>query len=126
VKRSSAAGSGPTILVADDEPSLRLLCKINLEADGYRVLEAESEADLDRVLAEDDVTAVLLDIGLGSDDGVAIARRLRRERPDLPLAFFTGSALPLGQAERSLVDDVIWKPFSLAQLSETARRLAPA
>jgi CheY-like chemotaxis protein len=110
-------------VVADDEPSLRLLCRINLEGEGYRVLEAASEAEVDRLLEEEDVRALLLDIGLGAEDGVAIARRLRDDRPDVAIAFFTGSALPLAEAERSLVEDVISKPFSLEQLSETARRL---
>ena len=114
-------------MVADDEPSLRLLCRINLEGEGYRVLEAASEAEVDRLLQEEeDVRALLLDIGLGAEDGVAIARRLRDERPDVAIAFFTGSALPLAEAERSLVEDVISKPFSLEQLSETARRLVRA
>jgi CheY-like chemotaxis protein len=73
--------------VADDEPSLRLLCRINLEAEGYRVLEAASEADVDRLLAEDDVTAppgaarpaarLLHRLGAAAWPGGAVARRRR-------------------------------------------------
>ena len=35
----------PTVLVVDDEPSLRLVCRVNLELDGYRVLEAPNVAE---------------------------------------------------------------------------------
>src|SRR5439155_3460705 len=37
---SAAMGGGHSVLVVDDEPSIRLLCKVNLELEGYRVLEA--------------------------------------------------------------------------------------
>ena len=52
-------GSSRTVLVVDDEQAIRLLCRVNLELDGYVVLEAgtldEARAHLDRI----DVDAVL-------------------------------------------------------------------
>jgi len=112
-----------TILVADDDPAIRLLCRVNLELEGYRVIEAGSEAELDEVLARDEISALLLDVHLGEDDGRVIARRLGQERPELPIAFFTGSVSI--DAERDQVGGVIPKPFTLEELSETVRRLAP-
>ena len=112
------------IVVADDEPALRLLCRINLEAEGYRVLEAADGAELERVLAEADVAVLLLDIALGADDGIEIARRLRAERPELPIAFFTGTALPLAEDTEELAGAVLPKPFSPELLSATVRGLA--
>jgi len=112
-----------TILVADDDPAIRLLCRVNLELEGYRVIEAGSAAELDEVLARDEISALLLDVRLGDDDGRVVARRLSEERPELPIAFFTGS-VSLDDV-RNLVDGVIPKPFTLEELSATVRRLAP-
>jgi DNA-binding response OmpR family regulator len=114
----------PTIAVADDEPALRLLCRVNLEAEGYCVIEAGSADELERVLASREVAVVLLDIGLGRDDGVEVARRLRAERPETALAFFTGSERAIDDAVRGLADAVLAKPFTLELLSQTVRRLA--
>ena len=38
-------GAGHTVLVVDDDPALRMLCRVNLELDGYTVLEAGSVDD---------------------------------------------------------------------------------
>ena len=69
---------GRTVVVADDDAALRLLCRVNLELEGYRVLEVENAHELGRVLAREDVALLLLDVHLGRDDGVDVARRLRR------------------------------------------------
>ena len=113
------------VLVADDDAALRLLCRVNLELEGYRVLEAASAAEVEEALSAEDVRAVLLDVHLGSDDGLAVARRLRASRPDVGVAIFTGSV------ERSATWDEIAsgylsKPFTLEALSETVQGLVRA
>ena len=113
-----------TVVVADDDPALRMLCRINLELEGYRVLEAESGDELDRVLEAERVDLVLLDIRFGQDDGVALAHLLRQRRPEVAIAFFTGSANVSDERTRSVADGVLSKPFSLEALTETVRRLA--
>lgn len=117
-------GQGPaTLVVADDDPAIRLLCRVNLELEGYRVIEAGSAVELDEILARGEVSALLLDVHLGADDGRVVARRLREEHPELRIALLTGS---LGLDDvGGLADGVIPKPFTLEDLSETARRLAP-
>jgi DNA-binding response OmpR family regulator len=112
-----------TVVVADDDPALRMLCRINLELEGYRVLEARSARELERHLDAEDVNLVLLDVRLGSDDGREVARELREERPEVAIAFFTGST-PIEDHAGSVADGVLPKPFSLEELSEIARRLA--
>ena len=74
-------GEGKTVLVVDDDASLRLLCRVNLELDGFRVLEAGSLAEGTAMLAAGEFDAVLLDLHL---------RRPRLAR-DKPVALFTGS-----------------------------------
>ena len=114
------------VVVADDDPSLRLLCRVNLEQDGYRVLEAESATELELLLGQEDVRLVLLDVRFGSDDGLVVARMLRERYPEVAIALFTGTAPMLSADARAAADAVLSKPFSLEELSEIARRLARA
>ncbi len=112
---------GGTVLVVDDEPPIRLLCKINLELEGYRVLEAGGVDEARAAIERDDVDAVLLDVHLGGDDGLALMPAIEdRGRPVALLTGSPGTHLPDGAT-------VIGKPFSIEDLSQTVRRLvAPA
>lgn len=111
------------VVVADDDDSMRLLCRVNLELEGYRVAEAESAAAVERALESGDVALVLLDIRLGEDDGIEVARRLRQRHPEVPIAFLSGS-VTRGELAASLGDASIAKPFTLEELIETVHRLA--
>ena len=57
------------MLVVDDEPSIRLLCRVNLELEGYGVREAGALADARAVLAAEPVALVLLDMHIGNERG---------------------------------------------------------
>ncbi len=117
-------GGQATILVADDDPALRMLCSVNLGFDGYRVIEAKSAAEIEDALAREPVSLILLDIHLGADNGLEVAERLRQSHPGLAIAFFTGS-VRVAAEDASLADGVLSKPFTLEELGEIAHRLAP-
>jgi DNA-binding response OmpR family regulator len=89
------------------------------------VLEAGGGDEIRKAIAGEDVALLLLDVRLGEDDGVALARELRAEKPELAIVFLTGSAYGLEQAAREITDDIIQKPFTLEELTETVGRLAP-
>jgi two-component system OmpR family response regulator len=116
------AASQDAVLIADDDAALRLLCRVNLELEGYRVLEAASAGEVHRVVSEEDVAGVLLDVRLGEDDGLAVARALRETHPGLPIALFTGSVDHTDLWDE-FADGYLKKPFSLDALGETVRRL---
>ena len=107
------------MLVIDDE-SLRMLCRINLELDGYHVLEAASVAQARDAIAGGEIDAMLLDLHLGDGDGRDLLRELGGDRP--PVALFTGSEV-IGPEMASLADAVLSKPFEIALLSSTVGRL---
>ena len=112
-------GVGHTVLVVDDDDSLRMLCRVNLELEGYRVLEAPTVERAEELLRGENVDVVLLDVHLGSGDGFEVLAELNDER----VALFTGSFEV--DAQRSAeVDAVLSKPFTLTDLSETVGRLA--
>jgi DNA-binding response OmpR family regulator len=115
-------GGGHSVLVVDDEPSIRLLCKVNLELEGYRVLEADTLAEARRHLREHDVAAVLLDVHVGAEDGRELVREIRAGRPSTGIALFSGSS-EVGAAATAGADAVIPKPFVLDHLIRTVGRL---
>ena len=123
------AGSGelsraPLVLIVDDDESLRLLCRVNLELDGYRVEEAESVAAAEDLLARELVDLILLDVHVGADDGVELMRSLRARGHGASVVLFTGSAR-LDAPTIAEADGVVPKPFRLDQLLGVVRSLAP-
>ena len=120
---AAVGGGGKTVLVVDDDDSLRMLCRINLELDGYRVVEAASLDEARAALATEAVDAILLDLHVGNRDGRELLRSLGADRP--PVALFTGSEA-IGPELDALADAVLAKPFGIELLSETVGRLTAA
>ena len=111
----------PTVIIADDDAGMRYLCRVNLELEGYRVLEAESASEVRQRLEETDEAAVLvLDARLGRDDGVALGHELLRTRPDLPIIVITGDSR--AEVAKELTDVVLTKPFGLDDFLGAVRR----
>jgi DNA-binding NtrC family response regulator len=108
-----------TVLVVDDDHSMRMLCRVNLELEGYKVVEAETvDAAIGRLGAEP-VDVVLLDVHVGTGDGFSVLEHVTGAR----VALFTGS-LEVEPSHRERVDAVLTKPFTLDQLSSTVAELA--
>ena len=112
------------VVVAEDDEALRLLCRTVLEHDGFHVVEAINGPELAEALAVGEVRVLLLDVHLGNDNGIDIARELRESRPELPIIFFSGSAQLYGSEAEEFAAAVISKPFQVDELSETVARLA--
>src|SRR6266540_7121735 len=112
---------GHTVLVVDDDASIRMLCRLNLELDGWSVREAATLAQAREQLMPEGVDVVVLDVHVGSENGVEFLRELRRERPALKVAMLTGSDA-LGEID---ADAVISKPFKIDELRTTVAGLAP-
>ena len=113
-----------TVLVVDDDPSIRFLCRVNLELDGWIVREAGTLDQARRELLEADVAVVLLDVHVGTQSGIDFLNELRRDHPSVSVAMLTGS-VGTPTLEGTAPDAVLPKPFTLEQLAETVRRLAP-
>jgi len=112
-----------TVLVVDDDDSMRLLCRVNLELEGYRVLEARSIEVAQELLAQEAVKVVLLDVHVGADDGRTLLQELKTTRPEVAVAFLTGTA-DLDELARIDADGVLGKPFTLTDLSSLVKQLA--
>lgn len=118
-----AGGATPTVLVVDDEPSIRMLCRVNLELDGYEVVEAATLAEARAALAAQPLAAVLLDVHLGAHTSYDFVAECAAHVPRIPVALLTGSA-DGHAAELDGVDAVLPKPFDVDHLGETMHRLA--
>jgi two-component system, NtrC family, nitrogen regulation response regulator GlnG len=115
---------GHTVLVVDDDASIRFLCRVNLELDGWTVREAATIDAARAALAAGDVDVLLLDVHVGPASGVEFLSDVRAEHPDLPVAMLTGSVHPSRSDDPSAADAVIAKPFTLEELTGTVRKLA--
>ena len=111
------------ILVVDDEPSIRLLCRVNLELDGHEVLEAHSLATARAALAEEDVDLLVLDVHLHRERSDVLVGECHARRPPIPVVLVTGS-VEITDSGLSDADAILPKPFELDELLSTVRKLA--
>jgi DNA-binding NtrC family response regulator len=114
-----AGGHKGVVLVVDDEPAIRLLCKVNLELDGYEVREAGT-LDEARQHLEGPVDVVLLDMHIGRERGDVLLEELIERQ--IPVAVVTGSTDLATAGARA--DATLGKPFTIEELEETVTRLA--
>ena|SRR5438874_12357030 len=115
-----APRAGVTVLVVDDDPALRLLCRVNLELEGYSVLEAPTLAAAADSVATEPVDVILLDVHVGAGDGRVFLRELRYAENTVPVILFTGSSA-LQDEDHELADGILPKPFQLEELIGAVR-----
>ncbi len=115
--------SPTTVLVVEDDESLRMLCRINLELENYRVLEAESIDRAEELVSAEPVDVVLLDLHVGERRGTELLPVLRAERPEAAVCLLSGTS-EADPPDEEGVDGFIRKPFDLDELTETVARLA--
>jgi DNA-binding response OmpR family regulator len=117
-------------LVIDDEAPIRLLCRVNLEAEGIQVLEAaEGETGIELAKRERP-DAILLDVMMPGLDGWAVAERLLSDEDTnaIPIIFLTARA-DLRDRVRGLDAgglDYVTKPFNPVDLAELVRGVVGA
>jgi DNA-binding NtrC family response regulator len=109
------------VLVVDDEPSIRVLLRVNLELDGHEVVEAASVAQAREALAGG-VAVVVLDLNLRGERSVDLVAECHARRPPIPVLLVTGS-VEIGSTRSLDADAVLPKPFEPTDLLATVRRL---
>lgn len=108
-----------TILLLEDEESLRRGISFKLEKEGYRVITCGSIAEAKRMFRSSDVRLILCDISLPDGSGLDFCRYIREElQSDALLIFLTAldSEIDIVMGYETGADDYITKPFSLAVL----------
>jgi DNA-binding response OmpR family regulator len=116
------------VLVIDDEPDVLLLCRVNLEFEGFDVLEAgDGEQGIDAAVRErPDV--IVLDVMMPRMDGFTVLQELgkRPETSDIPVVMLTAKAQENDQIQgwSAGVADYVTKPFSPGALIEAVAQVA--
>jgi DNA-binding response OmpR family regulator len=122
-----SGGSMTRVLVIDDEAPIRLLCRVNLEAEGMSVLEAsDGPSGLDAA-ASGMPDVILLDVMMPGLDGWGVAEALleSEETADIPIIFLTARAEFRDRARGLDIGgvDYITKPFNPVELAPLVRAL---
>jgi DNA-binding response OmpR family regulator len=110
-----------TVLVVDDEAPIRLLCRVNLEAEGMRVLEAsDGESGLERARTEHP-DVILLDVMMPGRNGWEVAEELLSDEATsgIPIIFLTARAEVRDRAKGIDLGgvDYVTKPFNPVELA---------
>ncbi len=115
-----------SILYIEDNPENRLLVRRILQADGFKVLEAQNAAQALRLLENEIPDLILMDINMPDMDGFTLTTQLKNT-PDLngvPIIALTANVMR-GDRERSLeagCDGYIQKPIDVDNLPEQVNR----
>jgi DNA-binding response OmpR family regulator len=115
------------VLIIDDEAPIRLLCRVNLEAEGMAVLEAaDGPSGLDIATAEQP-DVILLDVMMPGLDGWRVAEELIEDRrtAQIPIIFLTARAEFRDRARGLDIGgvDYVTKPFNPVELADLVRNL---
>jgi excisionase family DNA binding protein len=118
---------GPTVLIVDDDARLREYMRVNLELEGYQVLEAGSADEGMSVLEGEHPQLILLDVMMPHTDGWEMLQRIQERHGAIPVIMFSGKV-----DERSAQDaqargatGFVGKPFDPQQLIERTKQILP-
>lgn len=114
--------SGPlkgTILIAEDQPSVRRMVRTMLAMEGYEVLSAENGPQALEVARRHSgrIDLLLTDVQMPEMDGWQLAKRITILKPEVKVVFMSGYASPINEPATRLLQ----KPFTRAELTREVR-----
>lgn len=116
------------VIVVDDDPELRALLRRFLTEHGFETRAVDGGTSLDRELSRNPADAIVLDLMMSGEDGLAICRRLRSSGDMTPIVMLTARGDPIDRiiGLETGADDYLPKPFEprelVARLSAVLRR----
>lgn len=115
------------VLLVDDERSIRTICRVNLEGDGFSVAEAADGSEALEQVRQSRPSLVLLDVMMPGVDGWSVAEQLASddETRDIPVVFLSARAAHEDRVHAQELGAVgyVVKPFDPLQLAETVREV---
>ncbi|RPI68485.1 MAG: response regulator [Geobacteraceae bacterium] len=117
--------TGGNILVVDDNKFLRIVVSKMLSLLGYDVLSTDNGENGLSLFLKNKFDIVLSDYEMPGMDGVAFACSVKKSSPRTPVVIMTGAGRETVFSRKSTaVDEVISKPFTLAEIDETIQNVA--
>ena len=107
-----------SILIAEDEESLRETLKLNLELEGYEVTGVDNGPDVLKMVKNEYFDLIILDIMLPEMDGITVCETIRMQHNDVPILFLSARNTGKDRVEglKKGGDDYLTKPFNLEEL----------
>jgi len=121
----AATAAAETLLVVDDDETIRELVAAILECRGYAVYTAAQGAAALGILRQLPIDLLVTDVDMPVLNGWELARRVRRMRPQMPILFMSGAATG-ADMEQTLPDGrsaLLHKPFSFVALVDQVEGL---
>ncbi len=107
-----------SVLVVEDETSLREALKLNLELEGYEVTTADNGPIVLKLVKSEYFDLIILDIMLPDMDGITVCETIRMLHNDVPILFLSARNSSVDRVEglKKGGDDYLTKPFNLEEL----------
>jgi CheY-like chemotaxis protein len=115
-----------TILLVDDEKSVRLLCREVLNEEGYDVIEAEDGLDAIRKVEEKNPDLVILDIQMPRMDGMEALPQILHKKRDVPVILYTSYSQYQKDFMTWAADAYVVKSSDFTELKERIQELLSA
>ena len=112
-----------TILIIEDEKSIRQLYQEELEEEGYKVILASDGIDGIHKLRNEKVDIVILDIKMPNIDGRMAFRQIKKIKNDIPIIINTAYDKYRSDFEELKADAYVVKSFDLNELKETIKKI---
>ncbi len=126
---AGTAGGGEVILLAEDEPAIRTLMTRMLVSRGFRVLAAQDGEEAVSIAERHrgPIALFVSDVVMPRLGGVDAAKRLRQQRPGLPVLFMSGYTATAAIQEGEMADaGFLAKPFTPDELGHRVRAMLDA
>ena len=106
------------ILLVEDEENIRNVVKLNLEMDGYEVVETDNGKAAVHIFQEQHFDLLILDVMLPEMNGFEICEQVRLSNTTVPIIFLTAKDTPQDRVAglKKGADDYLTKPFNLEEL----------
>ena len=112
-----------TILVVDDEPSIRVLLKEELGKEGYEVVCASNIEEAVKAMEENNPSLLVLDIKLGEESGIDFLLEIAKKDKKLPIILNTAYSVYRDNFQTWAADAYIVKSVDLTPLKEKIKEL---
>jgi signal transduction histidine kinase len=120
----SAEQSTPHILIVDDEPGIRQMLSLCFKKNGFSVSCAGDAAEAFQLLLQEQFDAIISDVMMPGEDGIAFLGRVHASWPDIPVILMTGHA-QMQMAVNAIKNgafDFVCKPFDLFHMHKIVER----